>query len=240
MQTIVTAAGDSIREFLQAGFELPKSLIEVDGQTVIERAIRSFRQDNGPLVVAINRDEEVSFDISQTVRRASVDARVVQVSSSVMGALATAVLASEEIDLQAPLLISAGDSEVIGGVSKHIEALQAKNSDAGTVVFQSSNPRWSYISTGEAGQVLEVAEKVVTGSYATIGCFYFRTGELFLDAAQWVFTNNANLNERFYVSTSLNYLISKNFRVNYEVIPRHHYRSFATPMDLLGKPTSGE
>ena len=232
-QTLITAAGDSRATFHAAGFSAPKSLIKVASTSLINQAIESYRHLSGALVVAINKDEDEQFDIVNQIKGRFPDATVVKVVSTVQGALATAVLAAESLDLDAPLVISAGDSIVEGGVQAHILSLISNSSDAGTIVFESSNPRWSYINVGELGNVLQVTEKSVAGPYATVGCFYFKSAGLFLDAAKWVFLNNARVNGNFYVSTSLNYLISRGMSVGFEVIPRSLYRSFSRPADFL-------
>ena len=124
---------------------------------------------------------DVAERIAQ-LKEAYPEASFVETSSSVQGALATAVLATEGIDLDQPLVIAAGDSIVEGGVEEYVSALQAKAVDAGTIVFESTNPRWSYVTVGESGNVLEVVEKQVSGPFATIGCFYFKSAKLFLQA----------------------------------------------------------
>jgi dTDP-glucose pyrophosphorylase len=182
-------------------------------------------------VVALNKEENQEFSTSDRVSEAYPEASFVETSSSVQGALATAVLATEGIDLDQPLVIAAGDSIVEGGVEKYISALQAKSVDAGTIVFESTNPRWSYVTVGESGNVLEVVEKQVSGPFATIGCFYFKSAKLFLQSAEWVFVNNAQVNDRFYVSTSLNYLVSEGLSVGYEILDKGKYTSFSTPAD---------
>jgi dTDP-glucose pyrophosphorylase len=234
-QTLITAAGDSRVAFFEAGFDAPKSLVNIAGIALINQAIESYRHPSGALVVAINKKENDQFDLETQIKEHFHDAAVVKVASTVQGALATAVLAAETCDLDAPLVISAGDSVVEGGVVAHIQSLISNSSDAGTIVFESSNPRWSYISVGEQGNVLQVTEKLVAGPYATVGCFYFKSAGLFLEAAKWVFLNNARVKGNFFVSTSLNYLISRGMSVGFEVIPRSSYRSFSRPADFLSQ-----
>jgi dTDP-glucose pyrophosphorylase len=234
-QTLITAAGDSRGEFISAGFKVPKSLMSVEGEFLINKAIQSYWHPPERLVVALNGEENTEFFLDREVLQIFPDATIVKTSGAVRGALATAVLAAESIDLSKPLVVSAGDSFICGGIENYIGSLMSRNSDAGTVVFISANPRWSYINIGEFGNVLQVTEKSVTGPYATTGCFYFKSAALFFEAAKWVFINNARINGNFYVSTSLNYLISKGMSVNYELIPREAYKSFSKPADFINQ-----
>lgn len=232
-QTLITAAGDSRAAFDAAGFNVPKSLVKISGIALLNQAIKSYRHPSGALVVAINKEENDEFTIEHEVKQCFSEATIFKVASTVQGALATAVLAAETFDLDAPLVIAAGDSIIEGGVAAHIQPLMSNSNDAGTIVFESTNPRWSYINVGELGKVLQVTEKSVAGPYATVGCFYFKSAGLFLEAAKWVFLNNARVNSKFFVSTSLNYLISRGMSVGFEVIPPSLYRSFSRPADFF-------
>ena len=78
-----------------------------------------------------------------------------------------------------------------------------------------------------------VAEKRVIGPLATTGVFYFRTAELFLNAAKWCLVNNAKDRGVYYVSTALNAIIMEGLSVKYIEIPRHEYRSWSLPIDFI-------
>ena len=65
------------------------------------------------------------------------------------------------------------------------------------------------------------------------GVFYFRRAKFFLDAATWVLLQNATVRENFFVSTSLNYLISQGMSVGYSEIDRNRYHSFSLPADFV-------
>jgi len=148
------------------------------------------------------------------------------------GALASAVLAAEALDLSEPLVIAAGDSEVRGGLETQVATFLASGAEASTVVFRSNEPRWSYLAVAADGTVSHVAEKRVVGPYATTGVFMFRSVESFLQAATWCFTVNARVNGRFYVSTTLNHLIYRGLQVQFDEIPRSAYASWSLPSDL--------
>jgi hypothetical protein len=235
-QTLITAAGDSRRDFVATGFGSPKSLMRVNDSYLITEAIKSYSHGNGPVIVAVNHEENLEYFVSKAITDKFPEATIVQVGSAVQGALATAAIAAEHLDPCAPLVIAAGDSLLAGGLERHISELQSMDSDAGTVVFDSPNVRWSHINIAQGGQVLEVTEKSTPGRFATTGCFYFKSASIFLDAASWVFVNNARVQGAFFVSTSLNYLIAKGMSVKYVVVPRSDYESYSKPADFLTQP----
>jgi hypothetical protein len=232
IQTIVTAAKDSRPLFLPAGFGQPKSLIRWEGREVLLRAIDSYVVDSSECWVAISADENHQFDLSGKIQAEFPDVRVGLVPSGVKGALASSLLVLEGIDLQKPLVVAAGDSMLEGGVSPHLKRFIADGADAGTVAFESTNPRWSYLSVGADGRVRQVAEKRVIGALATTGVFFFKRAADFLDAAIWCLVNNASNNGTFYVSSTLNYMISQGKTVQYSTISRAMYRSWSLPVDF--------
>jgi dTDP-glucose pyrophosphorylase len=233
VQKIITAGGDSRALFMSAGFGVPKSLVSIGEGTVLSLALKSYLDAGDKATVAINADEDLDFPISPIVEDFDPEIKIVRVNSSVKGALATALVAAGEMDLTSPLVIAAGDSTIKGGLASHIEKFVGSGCHSGTIAFESRNPRWSFLSVSENGRVLEVAEKEVVGPLASTGVFYFKTGQLFLEAAEWVLLNRATVNDRYYVSTSLNYLISRGLDVSYEVINRDDYAAYSLPADLV-------
>ena len=170
--------------------------------------------------------------MSGLVLGAFPDAHVVAVPSGAKGALASALIAMEGVNLEWPLVVAAGDSMLDGGLQVHVDRFIASNTDAGTIAFASTNPRWSYLSVGDDGVVRQVAEKRVIGSLATTGVFYFRRAGDFLDAATWCLVNNATHNGAYFVSSTMNYMIFQGKQVHYLTIPREKYRSWSLPIDF--------
>lgn len=233
MQTIITAAGDSRKTFGMAGFGSPKGLVVVDGKTVLQHAIEAYTLDFSSLRVAVNEDEAKEWRVDAYVRERFPESKVIRVSSEARGALASALLASSDLDMDEPLIIAAGDSQVNFSINRYVENFMASDFNASTVVFSSSGRRWSYVATDSNGKVVEVSEKYEVGNLATTGLFVFKTAQSFMDAAKWVLMSNATVNDKFYVSTTLNFLISQGLDIGYEMISRNQYKSWSMPIDFL-------
>jgi dTDP-glucose pyrophosphorylase len=237
VQSVITAAGDSRPLFLPSGFGSPKGLVLWHDQEVIINALESYVINLERACVAVHKEEDTEWGISSVISRKFPAVRIVKIRPGTLGALASALVAMEGVDPDAPLVVAAGDSVVKGGMSGQIEKFQAMNVDAATIAFQSQNPRWSYLSVDPYGAVRQVQEKRVIGPLATTGVFYFRTARQFLSAAQWVLVNNAMNNGVYYVSTTLNYMISQGLNVYYSTIPRDQYASFSLPSDFRPERT---
>lgn len=237
IQTVITAAGYSERQFLDSGFGVPKGLVLVNGQSVISRAIESYSVDDQQLSVALNEEECERWAIDQHVSSLYPTARISRVTSSAQGAVASALLASSAVDPDRPLVIAAGDSELSTDIWPIIADFLDAEVAGGTVVFRASGPRWSYVGVDGRGQVTEVSEKYQIGDLATVGLFFFRTARLFLDASGWTLFNNAHVGGNFYVSTTLNYLISEGLDIRYREIDPQHYKPWSRPQDFKDSPS---
>jgi hypothetical protein len=233
VQTVITAAGDSRTLFLGAGFSTPKSLVERSGKTMLVRAIESYVVDLERAVVAINSDEQDHWPISQSIQEHYPNLVIEEISSSVKGALVTALMALRNLDLGLPLVVAAGDSEIVGGITHEIEQLQLLGYAAGTIVFPSDNPRLSYIAIDAHDQVIQIAEKHAIGPQATTGVFYFSTAALFLEAAEWCLVNSASHGGLYFVSTALNFVLQRGLPVGYITIPPSRYIPGGLPVDYV-------
>lgn len=232
VHTVVTAAGDSRSLFLPAGFGRPKSLIMWDGREVLARAIDSYALNPALTSVAIHDGEDREWDLGNHISQIFPCIRIHSIPDGVAGALASALIGLEHVDWESPLVVAAGDSMINGGVGDFVRWAIQSDQDAATIAFPSINPRWSYLAVDSGGAVRQVAEKQVIGPLATTGVFYFQSARLFVDAATWCLVNNASHNGIFFVSTTLNYLISRALTVGYHTISRSEYRSWSLPIDF--------
>lgn len=232
VQTIITAAGETSRDFANAGYGTPKNLIDLGGVPLLVHSVRSYSMNPFKSVVAIGEVEQAESDTFAVVREMVPGVRVALIAQGAKGALVTAILAAGEVELDLPLVIAGGDSEIQHGIADLITVLQERKSPAGTIVFRASEPRWSYLDLDASGRTRQVVEKRVVGEYATTGVFYFESARTFLSAARWCLVNNAQTNGRFFVSAALNYLLHEGRHVDWVEIPRGRYRSYAGPEDL--------
>lgn len=231
IRTVITAARDSRGLFMSAGFPCPKSLVRWSNREVLAHAISAYSVDLAETTVAINASEESEWGISTMIHSQFPEVRVVPVVDEVRGALATAMLALKSIDDQ-PLIVAGGDSRIRGGISHLVRGFVDQKLDAATIAFQSQNPRWSYLAVDETGAIQQVGEKQVIGPYASTGVFFFSSSRLFAEAATWVLVNNATHQGEFYVSATMNYLISCGRPTGFATIEPSEYQTWALPADF--------
>ena len=91
--------------------------------------------------------------------------------------------------------------------------LRSGHFDAGTVVFPSIHPRYSYARLDEDDLVIEVAEKRPISKNATVGFYWFHHGMDFVKAAKAQIQKDGSVGGNYYVSPTLNELILEGKRV---------------------------
>lgn len=238
VNTLITAAGNSTKIFLEAGFKSPKNLILVEGYPVVLRAVKSYAFDISRTTLVINEGENAEWHTNSIIKEISPQLEIVNVKENSKGALISAMLGVEKIDLSLPLIITSGDSELLIDTKLIYEKFFSKDIDAGTIVFPSSNPRYSYISVGSQNKVKQIAEKKIIGPLATTGVFYFKKGIDFWEASRWSILNKQVVGDNYFVSSTLNYMIQMGKNVEYETIEPVEYKSWSLPVDFWNKNES--
>jgi hypothetical protein len=228
---VITAAGRDHISYSRSGLKEPKNLILVGGRTILQRAIDSYHIQGSIGRVAILQSE-VKEITSAGTSAAYPKATYVELPDELPGALITALFAVGGLDLDMPLIIAGGDSEIVGGVEPFFNAFIESRASAGTVVFEAKSSRWSYVDLDRNGHVNQVSEKQAIGEFATTGVFFFESISSFLEAAEWCLVNKITTDGLFYVSSTLNYLISQGKSVSCSRIPREMYVSYSRFTDL--------
>jgi choline kinase len=191
MNFLITMAGEG-RRFREAGYELPKMLIEAKGKTLL----------NGHRFVAINlcsrlifvaqQKHEDEFQLSKRI--ISIYGNQVKsvhfkfIDKLTRGQSETACLAKHLIDLSQPLLIFNIDTQFFS--SSLEKNLLRKNIDGVLGAFYSEEPRFSFAALNDENFVTKTAEKEVISSNALTGLYHFTYPEDFFEAAESAFSKN--------------------------------------------------
>ncbi len=230
--TIITAAGKADSSYASRNPWLPKNLVIIDGKPLLARAFASYRSlDQERTRVVISTGESKTHQTASALEEFIPGPCFVLVNENLQGALVSALVASDGLDLSSPLVVAGGDSEIIGGISGIIREFVEAEYSAGVIVFESSDPRWSYIRNGSDGSVIQVSEKEVVGGLATTGTFFFDSVSTF-PCAQWCLVNNVQTNGNYFVSSALNFVISQGGKVGYRQISTNDYSNYRFASDI--------
>ena len=232
MNVLMLMAGPS-EAFSAHGY--PKNLIEIEGEPMVEHVLRNIRQlspISQRLIVCVSSDEQRLWHTSGVVKLIEPEAHVVEVAGVTSGAACTALLAAEFINNDEPLVIANGDQIIDADLKAIVEEFQRKDLGAGTIVFEATHPRWSYVKLGADGFVVEAAEKKPLSKLATAGFYYYKTGRSFVEAAFSMIMKDAHVGGRFYVCPTFNELILKQVKIGAFQIARENYHSLASPENV--------
>ena len=81
------------------------------------------------------------------------------------------------------------------------------NADGGIVTFKATHPKWSYAAVDNDGMVTKVAEKDPISDNATVGFYYWKRGEDYVESAKDMIAMQKRVNGEFYVCPVFNQAI---------------------------------
>jgi len=150
-----------------------------------------------------------------------------QIPPRTSGALATAAYGLSKIPKGAPFLIVPSNSIIENdGIELFQRAMHGKSVDVGAIVFEATDPIFSFARIDSEGAISEIIEKKVAGSCALAGVYYFDNSDLLSKCVEWAMVNNVSINGNFYISPALNYFLANSISISLHEIPFQDYRRF--------------
>lgn len=210
---VIPMAGRGSR-FANAGYKMPKPLIDVKGKPMIEVVVDNIRPKCEHRYIFLCLEEHIKkYDLVNILKRIAPDCVIVPVTEVTEGAACTVLLAKEYIDNDNRLMIANSDQYVDIDINDY---LAAEEDASGLIMtMTAADPKWSFIKYDENGFVTEVKEKEVISNEATVGIYNFSKGSVFVHAAQDMINKNIRVNNEFYVAPVYNQLIGCGLKVNF-------------------------
>jgi dTDP-glucose pyrophosphorylase len=230
MQILIPMAGAGSR-FSNAGFSHPKPFIEFCGKTMIEHVMENLGLEND-FIIVINRDHYKNYHniISRITNKVSgFDA--VLVDKVTRGAAETCLLATDKMDMKAPLMIANCDQIMEWKPYDFRSWFLASGLDGAICTFNSQSNKNSYAELDENGLVIRTAEKQVISPYATTGVYVWKQAENFVSAAEEMIVQGQKTNNEFYVCPVYNLNIEHGEKIGLYHIKNHW--PIGTPPDLV-------
>jgi len=206
LQIVVPMAGRGSR-FALAGHVLPKPLLPVHGQPMIQRVIANIRPSRAHRFIFVCQREHLQSQALQAaLKSAGPDTVIVPIDHVTEGAACTVMLAREWIDSSAPLMIANCDQYISTPMDDYLAAMDRSGADGYIMTMTAHDPKWSFVKFSDAGWVTEVVEKRVVSHEATVGIYNFRRGADFVRAAQRMIDAGDRTNNEFYVAPAYNHM----------------------------------
>lgn len=233
LDIVIPMAGRGSR-FATAGFKLPKPLIDVGGQPMIRRVIENLKPSFPHRFIFLVLAEHLKVHGLESQLRdwAGPNAICVPVNEVTEGAACTVLLARRYLTSESDMLIANSDQLVDAKTEDYVGRARQNKIDGSILVFEDSDPKWSFARVDSAGFVKEVAEKKPISNLATVGIYYFRSGQDFVLSADQMIAKNIRTNGEFYVCPVYNELIGMDRRIDTWKIAKSAMHGLGTPEDL--------
>lgn len=230
LNVLVPMAGAGTR-FAEAGYDLPKPLIDVNGKPMIQAVVESLKVNypQAKYTFIVQKEHYDNYNLLSVLADIAHEPNIIAITEPTEGAAATALLASHCIDNELPLLIVNSDQIVDIDIASFIYQANSKDATGSIATFKASDPKWSYAKT-ENGVVVEVAEKRVISDEATVGIYYWKHGSDFVHFAEQMIEKDVRTNNEFYICPVYNEAIEANKVVT--TYPVLKMWGIGTPEDL--------
>lgn len=226
LNIVVPMAGRGSR-FVDAGYKLPKPLIDIYGHPMIEYVVKNISPAQAHRFIFICQQEHLEkYDLKNKLERIAPDCAVVTVDHITEGAACTVLLAEKYIDNDTPLMIANSDQYVDTDIDEYLSVMGRY--DGLIMTMPSNHPKWSYIRYNESGFVTLVREKEVISDQATVGIYNYKHGSNFVKYAKQMIEKDIRVNGEFYVAPVYNEMV--------EVGMKFVYKDVGAKMHGLGTP----
>lgn len=220
---LVPIAGKGQR-FVDEGFHMPKPLIMVDGEHIIDWSFKSIDPAEYDIVFVVRDDHIHNFGIDSILKnKFGENIKIVSTDKITSGTVASCLLAEDYINNDVPLVVYTLD--VYFEPKFMLE--NVGDADGFILTFKANNPAYSYVQLDDDGHALRTAEKEIISENAAVGIYYFKRGSEFVRYAHQMIDQNLRTNNEFYVCPLYNLMITDNKKVRTAHVQKMH---------LMGNP----
>lgn len=235
---VIPMAGLSQR-FRDAGYALPKYMLDLHGRTLFSWTVGSFERyfATEPFLF-IARDEAGTpgFIEREIAKLGIAEARTVILSHPTKGQAETVRLGIERNTIQGDQPLTIFNIDTIRPGFCYPDRPWMSTADGYIEVMRASDPGFSYAAPAETGdeRVKETAEKNVISDLASTGLYYFRRSKDFIATLEKEEINPSS--HELYIAPLYNFLIQTGQDVRYAEVPSDQVLFAGTPAqydDLL-------
>ena len=228
LNILIPMAGSGSR-FSEAGFKLPKPLIDVRGKPMIQVVVENLGLDAN-FIFVVQKSHRAEFNLDNMLKLLAPRCKIIEVDGITEGAAITALKAKDLINNDSPLFFANSDQFVEWDPINFMYSMQERDCDGGIVTFEATHPKWSFAQADSNGWVSQVAEKEPISTNATVGFYYWKKGRDFVKYAEQMIEKDIRVNNEFYVCPVFNEAIADGRKIL--AIPADRMWGLGTPEDL--------
>lgn len=228
MNILIPMAGLGSR-FPSHTYPMPKPLIEVNGESMISRAIRSLNlEGNYFFVLAKNQFTEL---VRETILALKPESKFCEIDYITEGPANSALLFRREIDNDQELVIANCDQIMEWNSINFLHNVRLY--DGAVVTYHTDTDKNSYARLDKNGMVVEIREKEVISNVSLNGIHYWKKGSYFVNSAdKMIELQDRAPNGEFYIGPTYNHMIRQGFKVGIYHIPNEQHHPVGVPDDL--------
>ena len=239
IQLIIPMSGIGKR-FIDAGYDRPKPLIEVDGKPIIEHVLNLFPGIDD--ISFICNDKHLNeTNIKEILLTLKPNCKIYEVSSENRKGPVDAILQiKDHIDDEKEIIISYCDYGTHWNFKNFLNQIRENNFDGSIPCYIGFHPHMlgsdNYAFCKEKDNILlEIKEKEPftnnkMGEYASNGTYYFKNGKILKKYFKELIDLNINLNGEYYVSMVYNLLVRDGLKTS--IFKIENMLQWGTPYDL--------
>lgn len=231
---VIPMAGIGSR-FLKAGYSVPKPFINIEGKTMIERVLDNLLSFNFSQVkvylIALKEHIETRKDDIRKIK-ANYNVEFVPISNFTDGAACTVLAAHKFINNDTPLIIANSDQIVDINITDYVCDCFNRGLDGSILIFQDSDPKWSFVRTDKNNLAIEVQEKVPISNNATVGIYLYSMGKYFIDGVMDMIARADKTRNEYYVCPVYNHIIKRGGKIGVYEMDMEKMHGIGTPEDL--------
>ncbi len=240
MKILIPMSGYGER-FRNAGYKVPKPLIEINGIHMIGHVIKLFPNEED--IIFICNEEHLnnpSYEMEKIIYKYCKSGKIVSIKPHKFGPGHAVLKAIKEINLQEPVIINYCDFSCYWDWHKFKKYVNEKSLDGVIPAYKGFHPHslgntnYAYIKE-KNGLITDIQEKKPFTNkrmeeFASSGTYYFSTGKILLDSLNAMIREKNSINGEYYISLAYKNLLKNNKKVT--VYPLQHFFQWGTPEDL--------
>jgi len=203
--------------FFKAGFTKPKFQLDLAGESVFARAVRSFDNyfKSDRFLFVTREDYDTPAFVEKELARLGVDDYVVKsLRHDTRGQAETVSLGLGNASDDEPLYIFNIDT-----FRYHYRKPKFVNECDGYLeVFEGSGDHWSFVAPASDSRVARTTEKERISNLCSDGLYYFKKRSSFESALEHARMTESTVKGEYYIAPLYNHLIDRGATIMYDVI----------------------